>query len=146
MNEIGEALGISDPKDTPVDLELIEIVETKRLMTDIENINPEQDVKDDYTYSRKVIHSLLEQGQEALKGIAHLANASPTARTYEVMAGMIKTISDNAKDLVALQKDIRELNSDKTNKLNQTADTIQNAFYGSPTEALETKEKVIEHE
>ena len=73
------------------------------------NSNKELDQEDDYQLARNTMRSLLIKGEDTLNEISNLAKNSEHPRTYEVTGQMIKTLSDVAKDLIGLQKQVKEL-------------------------------------
>lgn len=73
------------------------------------NTNKELDQEDDYQLARNTMRSLLIKGEDTLNEISNLAKNSEHPRTYEVTGQMIKTLSDVAKDLIGLQKQVKEL-------------------------------------
>lgn len=98
----------------------------------IESSDP---VEADTDYARDNIRHLIDQGNKAVTDLASVANQSESPRAYEVLATMMKNLSEMNKDLLALQKAKRELapqSSDATKGVN-----VQNAvFVGSTTELL----------
>lgn len=79
----------------------------------------------------------IEKGQEALSGMLDVANMSQHPRGYEVVATLIKTLSDANKDLLELSKRKKDLLG------GQEPTTINNNLYvGSAAELLKMlKEK-----
>ena len=91
-------------------------------------------VEADTDYARGNIRNLIDTGNKAVADLAGVANQSEAPRAYEVLATMMKNLSDMNKDLLALQKAKRELapQSESTNGVN-----IDKAvFVGSTTELL----------
>jgi len=68
-----------------------------------------KDVRDDYDFARTNLYNLLAQGNTLLDGIAGLANDSDSARTYEVAGNLLKTLFEGTRELMTLQKDIRDV-------------------------------------
>lgn len=94
---------------------IFNIEETAQSNTDIMkvsetfNSNKELDQEDDYQLARNTMRSLLIKGEDTLNEISNLAKNSEHPRTYEVTGQMIKTLSDVAKDLIGLQKQVKDL-------------------------------------
>ena len=63
-----------------------------------------QDQDEDYKLSRKTFRSLITKGSTAIEDMTDLARESESPRAYEVLATLIKTVSDTTKDLYDLQK------------------------------------------
>lgn len=68
-----------------------------------------QEAKDDYDFARTNLHSLLLKGNEILEGITDLAQGSDQPRTYEVAGGILKVLIEGTRELMQLQKDIRDV-------------------------------------
>jgi len=91
------------------------------------------DTQTDYDLTRQTIRALMRKGEEALDELLFVAKQSESPRAYEVVAGMIKNISEVTKELIDLQKKMKDLNEESlksTGGLN-----VQNAvFVGSTAE------------
>jgi hypothetical protein len=74
------------------------------------------DIKKDYEYTRANLYSLIEKGQEAINGIMELAGESASPRAYEVAGQLIKSVADTTDKLADLQKKLKDLEEDNTNK------------------------------
>jgi len=108
-------------------------------MTPIQELIPAEKkkppVKDitDFEYARGNMLNILEKGNEALDGILDVAQQSQHPRAFEVVAGLIKTLSDTNKDLLELQKRQKDIN--KQDDIESGPKTINNnLFVGSTTE------------
>lgn len=96
-------------------------------------LEPQNDTQTDYDLSRQTIRNLVRKGEEALDELLFVAKQSESPRAYEVVSGMIKNISDVTKELIDLQKKMKELNDDKTKS--SSGVNVQNAvFVGSTAE------------
>jgi len=83
-----------------------------------------KDARDDYEFARNNLHSLLERGNTVLDGIVALTNECDSPRTFEVAGGLLKTLLEGTRELMGLQKDIRDVEK-KT--VGDTSVTIENA-------------------
>lgn len=102
----------------------------------IQTINPnkEMDQEDDYQLARHTMRNLLIKGEDTLNEITNLAKNSEHPRTYEVTGQMIKTLSDVAKDLMGLQKQVKDLQlTDDTPKIGTQNNVV---FAGSTHELM----------
>ena len=91
------------------------------------------DIKKDYEYTRANLYSLIEKGQEAINGIMELAGESASPRAYEVAGQLIKSVADTTDKLADLQKKLKDLEEDNTNK--GPSNVTNNAlFVGSTSE------------
>ena len=112
---IAQALDI-----TPVD-------ETKNLPVETEvPSNTETDLE----YARENYYHLIETGRRSLEDLVDVANQSQHPRAYEVIATLIKTITDTNDKVVDLQKKAKDILSDSEVK----KVTNNNLFVGSTTE------------
>ncbi len=92
---------------------------------------PSLTVENDFEYARGNIVAVIEKGQEALTGILDVASMSQHPRAYEVVATLVKAVSEANKDLLELQKRRRDL----TEADPQSPRTINNnLFVGSTAE------------
>jgi hypothetical protein len=108
------------------------------------------DAEDDYDLARGTLRNVIEKGSNALDDIIHLAKNSEHPRTYEVAGQLMKTMSEVAKDLLALQKQKIELDKPQAEQAAQNPQIGQQnniVFTGSTEDLLkmlkQTQEKVI---
>lgn len=96
------------------------------------------DQDEDYRLARRTFRDLINKGNDAIEGIGDLAKESESPRAYEVMATLMKTVSDTTKDLFDLQKKTKDLKGgDNNKKLDETNVTIDKAvFVGTTAELL----------
>jgi len=96
-------------------------------------VESQNDTQTDYDLSRQTIRNLVRKGEEALDELLFVAKQSESPRAYEVVAGMIKNISEVTKELIDLQKKMKELNEDTPKS--SSGVNVQNAvFVGSTAE------------
>ena len=99
------------------------------------------DQDEDYALVRSTLRNLIEKGNDALEDISHIAKQNESARGFEVVANLIKTVGETSKDLYNLQKmkrDLKEPNPE-TDPRKKNADSInveQAVFVGSTAELL----------
>ena len=104
----------------------IEKVETKPI------VKGSSDITADYEYSRATLMSLVEKGQEAINSILALAQETDSARSFEVVGQLIKTVADATEKLMENQKKLRDLEEEKT-----SGNVTNNAlFVGTTSEVL----------
>jgi inactivated superfamily I helicase len=75
------------------------------IITDDKNLDQE----DDYQLARTTLRNLIHKSENTLDDMIELAKNSEHPRTYEVAGQLIKTVSDVAKDLIELQKKVKDL-------------------------------------
>ena len=107
---------------------------------------PEGKVDYDYDYSRATYYELIEKGKESLDLMIEVARESEHPRAFEVLAGMVKNISDVNDRLMDLNKKQKEMKAPNKHEAKQI--TNNNVFLGSTTDLqrlLQNKvEKVID--
>lgn len=93
----------------------------------------EKDLKTDYQLVRDNLKELVDMGKNALDGVIQVAQEGDSPRAYEVVAQMIKTLSETNRELMDLHnrvKTIRKVDQSVTN--NST--TNQSIYVGSTKE------------
>lgn len=114
------------------------------LSNDIKNlqaISHDDSAKNDFEFARSNLYEVITNGQEALIKLSQIADASQHPRAFEVMSTLMKTLVDANKDLMTLQKNIRELkDSDVPN--NEKGKTINNNLFVGSTAELQ---KIIQN-
>ena len=88
----------------------------------------EEDPNEDIEKVKKVHHDLLDKSQDALDNLLEFAKASESPRAYEVVANLIKTTADVAKNLADIS--MKETKS----KPEVQNNTQNNLFIGSTAE------------
>ena len=121
LSEIFDVTPIQEEKK-----EKLPVVSTKYNQPDIES-----DLTDAYQQSRENLQSIIDQGQEAMHEILNIAKAGQHPRAFEVYGGLLKNMVDANKELLNIQKQMRDM--DKKKETNTT--TIDKAiFVGSTSE------------
>jgi hypothetical protein len=92
---ITTALGLE-----PVKRESVSVIVPKKTDNDIEN---------DFKYTRENLYSVIEQGNHALEQMIDVARASEHPRAYEVVSTLMTTLVNANKDLLDLSKKKQEL-------------------------------------
>lgn len=97
---------------------------------------PDQDdVKDDYEFSRETYRSLVTKSNEAIEQMLNLALQSEHPRAFEVLSNMLKNTSDMTDKLMALQKAKKEIQrKEEMSAESKPALTQNNLFLGSTTD------------
>lgn len=90
-------------------------------------------IEDDYDYARGNMIALIEKGQEALTGILDVAGMNQQPRSYEVVATLIKSVSDANKDLMELAKRKKDLTKEDPK---HPSTVNNNLFVGNAAELL----------
>lgn len=83
---------------------------------DVESDFPaSSELMDDYQKARDSMRHLLDKGGDALENMIQIAQQTESARGFEVVSNLIKTMSEVSKDLIALHE--------ATNKAKKKNDT-----------------------
>jgi predicted nucleic acid-binding Zn-ribbon protein len=92
----------------------------------------EQDLTDAYQQSKENLQGIIDQGQEAMEEILNIAKAGQHPRAFEVYGTLLKNMVDANKELLNIQKQMREM--DKKKETNNT--TIDKAIFLGSTADL----------
>lgn len=97
------------------------------------------DLDDDYEFSREKYRKLVEKGTDAIDHMMELALQSDHPRAYEVLGGMLKNVSDMTDKLVSLHTNVEKAKSVKSSPNSghgsgQSSVTNNNVFVGSTTD------------
>lgn len=94
---------------------------------------------DDYQTARNTIKRILLKGESTLDEILNIARNSEHPRTYEVAGQLIKTMSEVSKDLMVIQKQMKEIEiKSKSKQINRQTN---NVFVGSTEELIKLLRK-----
>tara|TARA_B100000287_G_scaffold186799_2_gene176637 strand:+ start:3620 stop:4015 length:396 start_codon:yes stop_codon:yes gene_type:complete len=91
-----------------------------------------EDVDNDYKYARENLYGVIEKGTEALDNLIDLAKASEHPRAFEVVSQLTKTLVDANKDLLEIQKKVKDLK--KEDEKEQPQQVTNALFVGSTAE------------
>jgi len=95
----------------------------------------QDDVKDDYEFSRETYRNLVSKSNEAIEQMLNLAMQSEHPRAFEVLSNMLKNTSDMTDKLMALQKAKKEIQKKEEAAAEaKPALTQNNLFLGSTTD------------
>mgnify|MGYP001355113735 CR=1 FL=1 len=90
-----------------------------------------EDREKDYEYTRGELYSLIDQGQEAVRGALEVAQESGHPRAYEVATNAMKQVADMTDKLMDLQKKVKDLDEEKKGPSKVTNNAM---FVGSTAE------------
>ena len=91
--------------------------------------NLDQDLTDAYQQSRDNLQDVIDQGKDALDDILRIAKESEQPRAFEVFGTLLKNVVEANKELITMQKQMREMDSNirkeaNTNVIDKDTDTI----------------------
>ena len=95
---------------------------------------PDENVENDYEYSKRTYYDLIEKGQNALDDMIDVARNLEHPRAYEVLSGMIKNVSDVNDRLMDLNKKKKDFYKNDIKKIEGNNTTNNNLFVGSTTD------------
>ena len=94
----------------------------------------EQDLTDAYEQSKENLQEFIDNGKEALEELIQIAKAGQHPRAFEVYATLLKNMVDANKELLATQKQMREM--DVNAKKDKAGTTIDKAIFVGSTNDL----------
>lgn len=106
-------------------------------------------IDDDFEQARNALKDMVKKGQDAVNDIMGIARQSDHPRAFEVTGQLIKTVAETAKDLLALQKQKKDLSQVAAADAPKQIGTQNNiVFSGSTNDLLkmlkQQNEKVID--
>jgi len=102
------------------------------LINEAESKNIDQE--EDYQLARNTLRNLIYKSGDTLDQMIELAKNSEHPRTYEVAGQLIKTVSDVAKDLMELQKRVKDLKQNEPDNIKNI--TNNNVVFAGSTAQL----------
>jgi len=125
---IGKALGLPPiPKDDPIKTVIAK--------------SHDDSAMNDFNMARSNIHEVIQNGSEAIYNLSQIANQSQHPRAFEVLATLLKVQLDANKDLLDLQKTIRNIQAADAPHNEEAKQVTNNLFVGSTAEL----QKMIEN-
>ena len=91
----------------------------------------DDDLEKDYEYTRGELYSLIDQGQEAVRGALEVAQESGHPRAYEVAVAAMKHVADMTEKLQDLHKKMKDLDEEAKGPSKVTNNAM---FVGSTTD------------
>lgn len=120
--------------DSLFDLEPMPESSSELIIPEKMNGNKSLDQEDDYQLARQTLRKLILKGDDTLDNLIELSKNSETPRHYEVAGQFIKTLADVSKDLLALQKQVKDLEvQDSPNHINTQNNVV---FAGSTNDLM----------
>ena len=94
-----------------------------------------KDIEEDYDFARSQYYNLAEKGNEAIDLMMDLARESEHPRAFEVVSQLMKTMIDANKDLISLQKQVKDIKEDKSKQ--PAPQNVTNAMFVGNTKDLQ---------
>jgi hypothetical protein len=131
MNELNKNLS------KVFDVEPLKEVKQEKLPVVQQNYNDpdlKQDLTHAYQQSKENLQGIIDQGKEAMEEILQIAKVGQHPRAFEVYGTILKNMVDANKELLAIQKQMREMD-ENAKKTTSTGPNIDKAiFVGSTSE------------
>jgi len=109
--------------------------ETKDLPA-VQKETKEEDIENDYDFARKNLYDVIGKGTDALDHLIELAKVSEHPRAFEVVATLSKTLMDANKDLLNIQKKVKDLQKEEEEKGGDVKNVTNALFVGSTADML----------
>ena len=110
---------------------IIEAIDESRVTPTSKPQLNDDDIMSDYQYARENLKNIIDSAQTSIEDLASIAATSESPRAYEVLSGMMKTIVDANKDLLELQKKVKQLKDESPSKPSNVTNAL---FVGSTSE------------
>ena len=99
----------------------------------VDSLDLKQDLVDSYEQTKSNLQELIDSGKDAMEELRQIASAGQHPRAFEVYATLLKNMVDANKELLNVQKQMREM--DGKNKKDSGDTKIDKAiFVGSTAE------------
>jgi len=92
----------------------------------------DQDLTDAYQQSKENLQEIIDSGKEAMEEILQIAKAGQHPRAFEVYGGILKNLVDANKELLGMQKQMRDMDKSRVKEGNTNIDKA--IFVGSTAE------------
>jgi hypothetical protein len=115
--------------DDPIG-EFLDLEPIKRDITIARDVVKESRLNDDYEYARGNLYQVVEQGSHALTELLEVAQQSQHPRAFEVVATLVRTLTDANMTLMDLTKKKQDIEIDQNGGKGPSSVT-QNLFVGS---------------
>lgn len=92
------------------------------------------DIEGDYKYARGNLYNVIEKGADALDELIELAKQSQSPRAFEIVGQLIKTLTDASKDLLEVQKKVKDLTQQERKR---GPNSVTNALFIGNTAELQ---------
>lgn len=119
---------------------IFNLPDTPQISNEVEVIKPkvsdnrDYDIESDYKYARENLYNAIERGTDALDELVELAKQSQSPRAFEIVGQMIKTLTDANKDLLEVQKKVKDLKQEEQRK---GPNNVTNALFVGNTAELQ---------
>ena len=121
---------IFDVSSTPTPV--VPVVKKQQLPATVDKENLEEDLADAYEQTKANLQDLIDQGKDAMAEILQIAKDGQHPRAFEVYGTLLKNVVDANKELLAVQKQMRDMDKKSVPSGSTTIDKA--IFVGSTSE------------
>ena len=125
MEEIFDVAVKAEPAPAPA-------IKKETLPVTISEENLKEDLADAYEQTKSNLQDLIDQGKDAMEEILQVAKNSQHPRAFEVYGTLLKNVVDANKELLSVQKQMRDM--DKKNAPSGSTTIDKAIFVGSTSE------------
>ena len=118
--------------DLPETKPMVEVIDESRVTPMPKATIDQDDVMDDYHYARENLKNIIDSAQQSIDDLSSIASTAESPRAYEVLSDLMKTIVNENKDLLELQRKVKQLKDDGEKPSNVT-----NALFVGSTAELQ---------
>lgn len=125
---------------------LTQVEETKTPMIPVDQ--QDEQLENDFQEARNALKRAMVYGEEAIQGILQIAQNSDNPRAFEVAGQLIKTMSDQAKDVMDVQErkqKIDKIDGKVANKIEKQTNIVFNGSTSDLLKAINDEQKTIEN-
>ena len=109
-------------------------LESPPMVQPLKPVEVDSDLDSDFATARNNLHQIINQGSDALEEALIVAKTSEHPRAFEVVGQLIKTLVDANKDLLDIQKKLKDL---KKMDEKDAPQTINNSIFVGSTSELQ---------
>lgn len=131
MNELNKNLS------EVFDIEPLKEIKKDKLLVvqqNYDNLDMKQDLADAYQQSKENLQAIIDQGKEAMDEILQIAKVGQHPRAFEVYGTILKNMVDANKELLAIQKQMREMDENAKKAASSGPNIDKAIFVGSTSE------------
>jgi len=125
---------------------LTHVEETKTPMIPVDQ--QDEQLENDFQEARNALKRAMVYGEEAIQGILQIAQNSDNPRAFEVAGQLIKTMSDQAKDVMDVQErkqKIDKIDGKVASKIEKQTNIVFNGSTSDLLKAINDEQKTIEN-
>lgn len=97
----------------------------------------DQHLTKDYEEIRSNLKDIIKRGSEAIDGILLVASETQQPRAYEVVASLIKSVSDVNKDLLMMHKQMQDIKTHQPQTKQSIGQVTNNSIFVGSTSDLQ---------